>query len=209
MSKRKAMTFTRALFTATLLLGSAAAAAEGEPLGVTFGPYYRISVPLAGEEANPSWAGGAFRLRYEWTDELAISGAFTYDRYEFDEKIMPAVVGVSDLLERQIFALRGGVIYNLPLEWTYPYAGGGLALAREKAVYRRYADPLVRWHPALYGEAGTYIPLVGPLVIDVGADFTVLLGKRAGDYDRDAGGYQDTGGAALYLGLQAGVGLFL
>jgi len=194
---------------ACLLLAAGAAGAAEEPLGVTFGPYYRVSVPLAGEDGSPSWAGGAFRLRYEWTDEFALSGAFAYDRYEFEESLLPAVGGLSDLLERKVFTLRGGVIYNVSLPWTYPYAGGGLALAREKALYRRYADPLVRWHPALYGEAGTYFPLVGPLVVDVGADLTLLLGNRADLYDRDAGGYQSTGGAALYLGLQAGVGFFL
>ncbi|MGD8718644.1 MAG: hypothetical protein PVH29_07465 [Candidatus Zixiibacteriota bacterium] len=192
--------------TSALWAGTPATAEE--PIGVTLGPYYRISFPLAGEDGNPSWAGGGARVRYEWSEDFAASAAIAYDRYEFDERSTLAEAGISGPLERQMFMLQGGVIYNIPLRWTYPYAGGGIALAREKTVYRRYADPLVRWHPGLYGEAGTYIPLVGPLVVDVGSDVTLLLGRRAGDYDRDAGGYQYDSGAAFYLGLKAGVGFF-
>jgi hypothetical protein len=190
------------------LLAAPAAAAE-ERAGVTVGPYYHVSIPLAGEDAGSSWAGGAARCRVEWSDALAVSAAFTYDRHEFPgpEPVLEGHTG--QVVERQVLSFRGGVIYNLPLAFTYPYAGGGAVLAREKTYFRSgELEPRVRYHPGLYGEAGTYVPLVGPLVVDAGPELTVLFGKLGGDYDHDAGGYEDTGGVALYFGFKAGVGIF-
>ena len=188
-------------------LAAPAPAAE-ERAGVTVGPYYRVSIPLAGEAANSSWAGGAARGRYEWSDAFAVSAAFAYDRHEFPESLA-AVYDPGEVVERRLLSFRGGVIYNLPLGFTYPYAGGGVVLAREKTFFLSGdLEPRTRYHPGLYGEAGTYVPLVGPLVVDAGPELTLLFGKLGGDYDDRQGRYEDTGGAALYFGFKAGVGIY-
>jgi hypothetical protein len=188
-------------------LAAPAASAE-ERAGVTVGPYYHVSIPLAGEAADSSWAGGAARVRYEWSDAFAISAAFVYDRHEFPESDAE-ILDPGEVIERQVFSFRGGAIYNLPLSFTYPYAGGGVVLAREKTFFRSGAlEPRTRFHPGLYGEAGTYVPLVGPLVVDAGPELSLLFGKPGGDYDYRQGGYEDDGGAALYFGFKAGVGIY-
>lgn len=200
----------RKLVVTTLAAAAAtfAAAADREPAGVTVGPYYRASIPAGGEDAGASWAGGAARLRYEWSDALAITAAFAYDRHEFLES--PAeVVDLGEAVERRLLSFRGGVIYNIPLPFTYPYAGGGAVLARERTYYRYGGvEPTVLYHPGLYGEAGTYVPLIGPLVVDAGPELVVLFGKRAAAYNRHTKAYEYDGGAALYLGIKGGLGIF-
>ncbi len=184
-----------------------AATADKQPRGVTVGAYYRASIPAAGEDAGASWAGGAARLRYEWSDALAITGAFGYDRHEFG--VLPLAEHFTVPVERQLLSFRGGVIYNIPLPFTYPYAGGGAVLARERTYYR-YGDiePKVLYHPGLYGEAGTYVPLIGPLVVDAGPELVVLFGKRAAAYNWHTEEYEYDGGAALYFGIKGGLGIF-
>jgi hypothetical protein len=195
------------VWTAALLAGPAAAAEERA--GVTVGPYYHVSIPLAGEVAGSSWAGGGARCRVEWSDAFAVSAAFTYDRHEFPEPESILEGHPGQVVERQVLSFRGGVIYNLPLGFTYPYAGGGVTLAREKTYFRSGdLEPRALYHPGLYGEAGTYVPLVGPLVVDAGPELTVLFGKLGGDYDHGEGRYEDTGGATLYFGFKAGVGIY-
>jgi hypothetical protein len=195
-------------FWLTALLAAPAAAAE-ETAGVTVGPYYHVSIPLGGEPAGSSWAGGAARCRVEWSDALAVSASFTYDRHEFGESMSTQEYIPGEVVERQVLSFRGGVIYNLPLAFTYPYAGGGVVLAREKTYFRSgELEPRKLYHPGLYGEAGTYVPLVGPLVVDAGPELTVLFGKLGGDYNHGEGDYDDTGGATLYFGFKAGVGIF-
>jgi len=189
------------------LLAAPAPAAE-ERAGFTVGPYYHVSIPLAGEVAGSSWAGGAARCRVEWSDAFAVSAAFAYDRHEFP-KSQITEYDPGEAVERQVLSFRGGVIYNLPLGFTYPYAGGGAVLAREKTYFRSGdLEPRALYHPGLYGEAGTYVPLVGPLVVDAGPELTVLFGKLGGDYNHDQGRYEDTGGATLYFGFKVGVGIY-
>lgn len=194
------------VWTAAFLVSPAAAAEERA--GVTVGPYYHVSIPLAGEVAGSSWAGGGARCRVEWSDAFAVTASFTYDRHEFGESPITEY-DPGELVERQVLSFRGGAIYNLPLGFTYPYAGGGAVLAREKTFFRSgEIEPRARYHLGLYGEAGTYVPLVGPLVVDAGPELTVLFGKLGGDYNHDQGRYEDTGGATLYLGFKVGLGIY-
>jgi len=196
------------LASAAAALAAPALAAEGDRAGVTVGPYYHLSIPLGGEAAGSSWAGGGARCRVEWSDALAISAAFAYDRHEFGESLTTEYVP-GKVVERQVLSFRGGAIYNLPLAFTYPYTGGGVVVAREKTYFRAGdLEPRTLFHPGLYGEVGTYVPLVGPLVVDAGPEFVVLFGKLGGDYDPDERRYEDTGGAALYFGFKAGVGIY-
>ncbi|NIT37101.1 MAG: hypothetical protein GTN49_11490 [candidate division Zixibacteria bacterium] len=186
---------------------TSAATPSQKRAGVTVGAYYRASIPAAGEDARASWAGGAARLRYEWSETFAITAAFSYDRHEFGKFTLPKHFTVP--MERQILSFRGGVIYNIPLRFTYPYAGGGAVLARERTYYQYgYVGPKVLYHPGLYGEAGTYVPLIGPLVVDAGPDLVVLFGKRAAAYNWHTKGYEYDGGAALYFGIKAGLAIF-
>jgi hypothetical protein len=184
-----------------------AGAADRQPSGVTVGLYYRASIPAGGEDAGASWAGGAARLRYEWSDALAITAAFGYDRHEFGELELPEHFTVP--VERRLLSFRGGVIYNVPLPFTYPYAGGGATLARERTYYRYGGvEPNVLYHPGLYGEAGTYVPLIGPLVVDAGPELVVLFGKRAAAYNWHTKDYEYDGGAALYVAFKVGAGIY-
>ncbi len=199
----------RKLVVATLAAAAAAfgAAAEREPAGATVALYYRASIPAGGEDAGASWAGGAARLRYEWSDALALAAAFGYDRHEFGDLELPAHFTVP--VERRLLSFRGGVIYNVPLPFTYPYAGGGATLARERTYYRYGGvEPKVLYHPGLYGEAGTYVPLIGPLVVDAGPELVVLFGKRAAGYNWQIKDYEYDGGAALYVAFKVGAGIY-
>lgn len=187
---------------------AAPAFADEDQTGVTAGPYYHISAPLAGEVAGSSWAGGGVRFRVEWSDAFAVTASFTYDRHEFPES-PTTEYDPGEVVERQILSFRGGAIYNIPLDFTYPYAGGGVTLAREKTYFRGVDfEPRAIFHPGLYGEAGTYVPLVGPLVVDAGPELLLLFGKLGGSYDERTNAYEDTGGVALYFGFKAGVGIY-
>lgn len=178
---------------------------RGDEKGVAVGAYYRISLPAVGEDAGASWTGGAARLRFDWSEALAFAAAFTYDRHEFPESSLD-VVDPGEALERQLLSFRGGVAYDVPVNVVRPYAGGGVALAREKTFFRYGGlEPKVLYHPGLYGEAGVNVPLVGPLSVDAGPELVVLFGKRAAAYDAAANEYRYDDGAALYIGLKAGV----
>jgi hypothetical protein len=211
---RKIIVSLTAVSLGAALAAPAQPAAPGQPaeeqLGLTVGPYYRASIPLAGDPAESSWAGGAARGRYEWTEAFAVSAAFAYDRHELPEsESILEDYDPGEVIERRLLSLRGGMIYNLPLGFTYPYAGGGVVLAREKTYFRSGdVEPRILYHPGLYGEAGTYVPLAGPLVVDAGPELTLLFGKMGGDRAPGTGDYRDEGGAALYFGFKAGVGIF-
>jgi hypothetical protein len=197
---------------AFVAIGFAAASSFGaarEQRGaVAVGAYYRISIPAAGEDAGSSWTGGAARLRYDWSDALAFTAAFTYDRHEFPES-PPDVADPGEAVERQLLSFRGGIAFDMPLSIIYPYAGGGAVLAREKTYFwSGRLEPKVLYHPGLYGEAGVNVPLVGPLVVDAGPEFVVLLRKRVAAYDAAAREYRYDDGAALYFGLKAGVAVY-
>jgi hypothetical protein len=184
-----------------------AAAPRERPADVAAGVYYKLSVPVAGEDANSSWAGGAARLRYGLSGALAFSAAFAYDRHEFPESLAEGV-NPGEAVERQLLSFRGGVTYDLPLGLLYPYVGGGLALAREK-TYFRYGglEPKALYHPGFYVEAGTNVPLVGPLTVDAGPELVALFGKRVAAYEPAANEYRYDEGAALYFGVKAGLAI--
>jgi len=196
-----------ALVVLSLAAASTFAAEAGKTYGVAVGAYYRISIPAAGEDAGSSWTGGAARLRYDWSDALAFTAAFTYDRHEFPEPPLE-VVDPGVAVERQLLSFRGGIAFDMPLSVIYPYAGGGAALARENTYFRSgRLEPKVLYHPGLYGEAGINVPLVGPLAVDAGPELVLLFGKRVAAYDAAINGYRYDDGAALYFGLKAGVAI--
>jgi hypothetical protein len=185
---------------------NAAAPAEGER-GLAAALYYRISLPAAGEDAGASWGGGAARLRLDWSDRFAFAAAFGYDRHEFGESGSDVFVP-GEPLERQLLSFRAGVIREVAQGPVYPYVGGGLTLAREKAYFREgRLEPKVIYHPGLYAEAGTGVPLVGPVAVDVGPELVLLFGKRVAAYRAAFNDYRYDGGAALYVGVKAGVGI--
>ncbi len=202
----------RILATVVILLAAGraadAAASRQRPADVAAGVYYKLSVPVAGEDAKSSWAGGATRLRYGLSEALAVSAAFAYDRHEFLES-PPDVYDPGEAVERQLLSFRGGVIYDLPLGLLYPYVGGGLALAREKTYFRHgRLEPKALYHPGFYVEAGTNVPLVGPLTVDAGPELVALFGKRVASYEAAVDDYRYDDGAALYFGVKAGLALF-
>lgn len=202
----------RILATVVILLAAGwaadAAASRQRPADVAAGAYYKLSVPVAGEDAKSSWAGGATRLRYGLSEALAFSAAFAYDRYEFLESLADSV-DPGEAVERQLLSFRGGVIYDLPLGLLYPYVGGGLALAREKTYFRHgRLEPKALYHPGFYVEAGTNVPLVGPLTVDAGPELVALFGKRVAAYEVAANEYRYDDGAAVYFGVKAGVAFF-
>ncbi len=203
----------RILATVVILLAAARAAdaapSRQRPADVAAGVYYKLSVPVAGEDAKSSWAGGATRLRYGLSGALAVSAAFAYDRYEFLESLAEDSVDPGEAIERQLLSFRGGVTYDFPLWLLYPYVGGGLALAREK-TYFRYGrlEPKALYHPGFYVEAGTNVPLVGPLTVDAGPELMALFGKRVAAYEVAAKEYRYDDGAAVYFGVKAGVAFF-
>jgi hypothetical protein len=200
------------IIAATLL--TAAAAADDAPQaeserGLAAGLYYRVSFPAAGEDANASWGGGGVRFRADWSDAVALAAAFGYDRHEFpaSESILE-IYNPGEGLERQLLFFRGGAAHDFPLAPVYPYAGGGFTLAREKTYFRdSRLKPQVLYHPGLYAEAGTDWPLVGPLTLDVGPELAILFGKRVAAYDAASNKYRYDDGAALYVGVRAGVGI--
>jgi hypothetical protein len=185
-----------------------AAPSRERPAELGAGVYFKASIPVAGEDANSSWTGGAARFRYGLTETLAAAASFTYDRHEFPESLLE-VFDPGEALERQLLSFRGGVIYDLPLGFIYPYVGGGLALAREK-TYFRYGrlEPKVLYHPGFYAEAGTNVPLIGPLTVDAGPELAVLFGKRVVSYEVAVDEYRYDDGAALYVGLKAGFAIY-
>lgn len=202
----------RALAAAVVLLAAArgadAAPSRERPAELGAAAYYKLSIPVAGEDAESSWTGGAARFRYGLSEALAATAAFAYDRHEFGEP--PAeIVDPGEAVERQLLSFRGGVVYDLPLGLLYPYVGGGLTLAREK-TYFRYGrlEPRVLYHPGLYAEAGTNVPLAGPLAVDVGPEFAALFGKRVAGYEAAANDYRYDDGAALYFGVKAGLAIY-
>ncbi len=202
----------RLLATVVILLAAGraadAAASRQRPADVAAGVYYKLSVPVAGEDAKSSWGGGATRLRYGLPGALAFSAAFAYDRYEFLESLADSV-DPGEAVERQLLSFRGGVIYDLPLGLLYPYVGGGLALAREKTYFRHgRLEPKALYHPGFYVEAGTNVPLVGPLTVDAGPELVALFGKRVAAYEVAANEYRYDDGAAVYFGVKAGVAFF-
>lgn len=202
----------RILATVVILLAAGraadAAASRQRPADVAAGVYYKLSVPVGGEDAKSSWAGGAARLRYGLPGALAVSAAFAYDRHEFLESLAEGV-DLGEAVERQLLSFRGGVIYDFPLGFLYPYVGGGLALGREK-TYLRYGrlEPKTLYHPGFYVEAGTNVPLVGPLTVDAGPELVALFGKRVAAYEVAANEYRYDDGAAVYFGVKAGVAFF-
>ncbi len=200
------------LATVVILLAAAwaadAAPSRERPAYVAAGVYYKLSVPVAGEDAKSSWAGGAARLRYGLSEALAVSAAFAYDRHEFLESL-PDVYDPGEAVERQLLSFRGGVTYDLPLGLLYPYVGGGLALGREKTYFRSgRLEPKALYHPGFYVEAGTNVPLVGPLTVDAGPELVALFGKRVASYEAAVDDYRYDDGAALYFGVKAGVAFF-
>lgn len=202
----------RILATVVILLAAAraadAAASRERPADVAAGVYYKLSVPVAGEDAKSSWAGGAARLRFGLSGALAVSAAFAYDRYEFLESLTTEY-DPGEAVERQLLSFRGGATYDFPLWLLYPYVGGGLALAREK-TYFRYGrlEPKTLYHPGFYVEAGTNVPLVGPLTVDAGPELMALFGKRVAAYEAAVDDYRYDDGAALYFGVKAGVAIY-
>lgn len=202
----------RILATVVILLAAGraadAAASRQRPADVAAGVYYKLSVPVAGEDAKSSWAGGATRLRYGLSGALAVSAAFAYDRHEFLESLAEGV-DLGEAVERQLLSFRGGATYDFPLWLLYPYVGGGLALAREK-TYFRYGrlEPKTLYHPGFYVEAGTNVPLVGPLTVDAGPELVALFGKRVAAYEVAANEYRYDDGAAVYFGVKAGLVIY-
>lgn len=202
----------RILATVVILLAASgaggAAASRDRPAELGAAVYYKLSVPVAGEDANSSWAGGAARFRYGPAGALAFSAAFAYDRHEFPESLSE-VVGPGEAVERQLLSFRGGVTYGLPLALLYPYVGGGLALAREKTHFRSGGlEPKALYHPGFYVEAGTNVPLVGPLAVDAGPELVALFGKRVAAYEAAADDYRYDDGAAVYFGVKAGLAIY-
>jgi hypothetical protein len=185
-----------------------AAPSRERPAELGAGVYFKASIPVAGEDANSSWTGGAARFRYGLTETLAAAASFTYDRHEFAESPRE-VVDPGEALERQLLSFRGGAVYDVPWELLSPYVGGGLALAREK-TYFRYGrlEPKVLYHPGLYAEAGTNVPLIGPLTVDAGPELAVLFGKRVAAFDTAGNDYRYDDGAALYFGVKAGLAIY-
>jgi len=201
-------TLTAAVILLAAARGADAAPARERPAELGAAVYYKLSIPVAGEDAQSSWTGGAARFRYGLSQALAATAAFAYDRHEFPAS--PAEdVDPGEAVERQLLCFRGGVVYDLPLGLLYPYVGGGLTLAREK-TYFRYGrlEPKVLYHPGLYAEAGTNVPLVGPLAVDVGPEFAALFGKRVASYEAAVNDYRYDGGAALYFGVKAGLAIY-
>jgi hypothetical protein len=147
-------------------------------------------------------------LRYGLPGALAVSAALAYDRHEFLES-PPEVFDRGEAVERQLLSFRGGVIYDLPLGLLYPYVGGGLALGREK-TYLRYGrlEPKTLYHPGFYVEAGTNVPLVGPLTVDAGPELVALFGKRVASYEAAVDDYRYDDGAAVYFGVKAGLAIY-
>ncbi len=202
-----------AIIIAATLLAAAAAANDAPQAesgrGLAAALYYRISFPAAGEDANASWGGGGVRFRVDWSDAVAFAAAFGYDRHEFPaSESIPEIYKPGEGLERQLLSFRGGAVHDFPTAPVYPYAGGGFTLAREKTYFRdSRLKAKVLYHPGLYAEAGTAWPFAGPLALDVGPELAILFGKRVAAYDPVSNGYRYDDGAALYVGIRAGVAL--
>lgn len=200
-------------FAAAVILSAAAgvagaAPARERPAELGAAVYYKLSIPVAGEDAKSSWTGGAARFRYGLTEDLAAAASFTYDRHEFAES-SPEVANPGEALERQLLSFRGGVVYDVPLGLLCPYVGGGLALAREKTYFRHgRLEPKALYHPGLYAEAGTNVPLIGPLTVDAGPELAVLFGKRVAAFETASNDYRYDDGAAVYFGVKAGLAIF-
>ena len=201
-------TLTAAVILLAAARGAEAAPSRERPAELAAAAYYKLSIPVAGEDAQSSWTGGAARFRYGLSQALAATAAFGYDRHEFPESLTTEY-DPGEAVERQLLSFRGGVVYDLPLGLLYPYVGGGLTLAREK-TYFRYArlEPKVLYHPGLYVEAGTNVPLVGPLAVDVGPELVALFGKRVAAYEAAANDYRYDDGAAVYFGVKAGLAIY-
>ncbi len=202
----------RIVATVVILLGAAwgadAAASRERPAELGAAVYYKLSVPVAGEDANTSWAGGAARFRYGLDEALAVSAAFAYDRHEFPESVLEAYAP-GQAVERQLLSFRGGVTYELPVGLLYPYVGAGLALAREKTYFRSGGlEPKALYYPGLYVEAGTNVPLVGPLAVDAGPELVAMFGKRVAAYEARRDEYRYDDGAAVYFGVKAGLAVY-
>jgi hypothetical protein len=191
-----------------LALGADAAPSGERPPELGAGVFYKLSFPAAGEDAGSSWTGGGARFRYGLSDALAAAGAFTYDRHEFSDSD-EEFADPGEAIERQLLSFRGGVVYDLPWKLVYPYVGGGLALVREKTYFRSgHLEPKVLYHPGIYGEAGTNWPLVGPLAVDAGPEFSMLFGKRVAAYQADVNEYRYDEGVAFYFGIKAGLAIY-
>ena len=202
----------RILATVVILLAGGwaadAAASRERPAELGAAVYYKLSVPVAGEDANSSWAGGAARLRYGLDEALAFSAAFAYDRHEFPESLTTEY-DPGEAVERQLLSFRSGVTYDLPLAFLYPYVGGGLALGREKTYFRDgRLEPKALYHPGFYVEAGTNVPLVGPLAVDAGPELVALFRKRVAAYEAAADDCRYDDGAAVYFGVKAGLAIY-
>ncbi len=202
---KRVINFAAILLSAATAAGAAPQAESGRGLAAAL--YYRISVPVVGEDANASWGGGGVRFRADLSGAVAFAAAFAYDRHEFPESATD-VYDPGEGLERQLLSFRGGAVRDFALAPVYPYAGGGLTLAREKTYFRDgRLEPQVLYHPGVYAEAGTDWPLIGPLALDVGPELAILLGKRVAAYDAASNEYRYDEGAALYIGVKAGLGI--
>ncbi len=201
-------TLTAAVILLAAARGADAAPSRERPAELGAAAYYKLSIPVAGEDANSSWAGGAARLRYGLSGTLAFSAAFAYDRLEFPESLTTEY-DPGEAVERQLLSFRGGVTYDLPIALLYPYVGGGLALGREKTYFRDgRLEPKALYHPGFYVEAGTNVPLVGPLAVDAGPELVALFGKRVAAYETAANDYRYDDGAAVYFGVKAGLAIY-
>lgn len=201
-------TLTAAVILLAAARGADAAPSRERPAELGAAAYYKLSIPVAGEDAQSSWTGGAARFRYGLSEALAVSAAFAYDRHEFPESLTTEY-DPGEAVERQLLSFRGGVVYDLPLGLLYPYVGAGLALGREKTYFRDgRLEPKALYHPGLYVEAGTNVPLVGPLAVDAGPELVALFGKRVAAYEAAANDYRYDGGAAVYFGVKAGLAIY-
>ncbi len=74
-----------------------------------------------------------------------------------------------------------GADYALPVGPFRPYAGGGLAIAREAAETHSYKT--TDWYPGLYAEGGARYFVVGGLALEAGPRYTLIFDEPAEGYD--------------------------
>jgi len=174
------------LTAATLLLVSALAAAAFA-LDVGVGAFYAPArvvgyVDEVREHSDKEFSPGGFkgRLAVGVYEGLSATLGVGYNDLIYREDLL-WIEEIAAVESIPTVTLTLGADYSFPQGPVRPYAGGGLAIARERA--EAYGYTTTDWYPGVYVEGGVRYSFVDPVALEAGPRYTLLFDEPAVLYD--------------------------
>ncbi|UCH77834.1 MAG: outer membrane beta-barrel protein [Candidatus Coatesbacteria bacterium] len=167
------------------LLGVAGAAAFALEVGVGafYAPAHVVGyVDEVREESNKQFSprGLKGRLSVGVYEGLQATVGLGYNDLIYREAPI-TFPEIDYVLSIPTYLFTAGADYAFPLGPVRPYAGGGLAIARERA--EAYGHTTTDWYPGVYVEGGARYSFVDRVAFEAGPRYTLLFDEPAVLFD--------------------------